>query len=327
MKDTAFDKLIDRYLKDRLTAEEKQKVEAWLDQLAINPAELQLSEAEKAEAQKKIYQQLCNKIAEDEKPVQQPFIIRLKPFLKVAACIAFFSVLIWGLHNQLKTLFNSEHYTVISNSKGHITKSILADGTLVWLKGNSKLYFPIRFLGNMRTVTLEGEALFEVAKDVKHPFIIHCGALTTKVLGTSFNIKQNQNETEVAVLTGRVFLSSKNPQSVTLLPFQKGLYQEHEKTLVKEAQPTLQVEALTAGTEYNMLFNDVRLTEVLKRIGQKFEVNIEVENQELNNMLVTADLTDQSLLNTLSMICEALNLNYQLDEQHDLISKKQKPIK
>jgi ferric-dicitrate binding protein FerR (iron transport regulator) len=73
-----------------------------------------------------------------------------------------------------------------------------------------------------------------------------------------------------------------------------------------------------------MLFYDARLAEVLKRIEKKFEVTIEVKDTVLNNQLVTADFTDQSLTNTLDMIDEALNLTYDQNGQTILLIKKQK---
>jgi len=180
----------------------------------------------------------------------------------------------------------------------------------------------VRFKDSLREVGLEDEALFEVAKDAAHPFVIHCGTLTTRVLGTSFNIRQNHDQTEVDVLTGRVYLSSENTNAIALLPYQKGLYYRHKKTLVKEARPALQIADLTKGTEYDMLFNDVPLAEVVQRIEDKFEVNIKVEGRELNSELVTADFTDQSLNNTLNMVCEALGLGYGFNGQLILLKKK-----
>ncbi len=207
MKDTEFDELIDRYLKGQLNATEKQKVDEWLDQLAENkPAEL--SQIEQANAADRIYRQIEEKLKVELVVQPKTLMLKLRPLLKVAACIAVFIVLFLGFRNPLKVLFNIDQIKLVSNTKGHITKSILADGTIVWLKGNSKLHFPVRFKDSLRVVDLSGEALFEVAKDARHPFIIHCGALTTRVLGTSFNIKQNKEQTEVAVLTGRVFLKA-----------------------------------------------------------------------------------------------------------------------
>ncbi len=50
----------------------------------------------------------------------------------------------------------------------------------------SLLRYPTSFIGEKREVFLEGEAFFEVAKDAKHPFIVHTNRHSVEVLGTSF---------------------------------------------------------------------------------------------------------------------------------------------
>lgn len=322
MKNPEFDRLIERYLNGKLKPEEKQKVEKWLDELAKDKAFDLLSEVEKLDSENRISNRLAERINFAENKVNSALIVRLKPLLKIASCIALFGMLLFGFRVKIKELFNIQQIASVVNSKGHITKSILSDGSIVWLKGNSKLNFPIKFRGDLRNVDLEGEALFEVAKDAAHPFIIHCGTLTTKVLGTSFNIKHTRNQIEVNVLTGRVFLSSKNSGALTLHPHQKAVYSELKKTLIKGAQPAFEVAALTKGTEYNMYFNDARVGDVLQRIEKKFEVGISVKDSKLNNSLITADFTDQSLVNTLNMMSGALSVDYEIDGQSIVLKNK-----
>ena len=322
MRNTEFNKLIDRYLKNELRSEEKQKVENWLDYLADENAFDQLSDAEKLESENKIYDQLAKRIKLPAEAAKPALIVQLKPLLKIASSVALFGILLCCFRVKLKEVFNINQTASVVNVKGHITKSILSDGSIVWLKGNSKLYFPLKFGGDLRKVDLEGEALFEVAKDAAHPFVIHCGTLTTRVLGTSFNIKRTRNQVEVNVLTGRVFLSSKSYGAVTLHPHQKAVYSELKKTIVKGVQPALEVAAITKGTEYNMYFNDARVGDVLQRIEKKFEVAISVKDSKLNNSLITADFTDQSLVNTMNIMSEALNLDFEIDGQSVVLKNK-----
>ena len=84
----------------------------------------------------------------------------------------------------------------------HLT---LADGTQVWLNAESRLEFPDRFNGNTREVRLQGEAYFEVKKDAKRPFIVHTDYLTTRVLGTSFDVRAySRKDASVTLVSGRV---------------------------------------------------------------------------------------------------------------------------
>jgi ferric-dicitrate binding protein FerR (iron transport regulator) len=302
--------------------EEKFKVEEWLRQITDVSAFGNLTETEKDASQNKTYADLMNRIGPVDSSKRSSVIVSMRPWLKVASCIVLLGIVVFAFSNQLKDVFNIQRYTSVANSTGHITKSILSDGTIVWLKGNSKLSYPVKFQGNLRNVDLEGEALFEVAKDAAHPFIIHCGGLTTRVLGTSFNIKHTHNKIEVNVLTGRVFLSSANAAAITLHPHQMAVFSESKKTIMQEAHPVLEVASLTRGTEYEMFFNDATVADVLQRVEKKFEVKINCENSKLSNIRITADFTDQSLVNTMNMICEALNLDYKINERSVTVTDK-----
>src|SRR5688500_15876627 len=66
---------------------------------------------------------------------------------------------------------------------------LLPDSTQVWLNVASTLEFPETFRSGVREVWLVGEAFFDVNHAEDIPFIIHTGNVTTRVLGTAFNVK------------------------------------------------------------------------------------------------------------------------------------------
>jgi ferric-dicitrate binding protein FerR (iron transport regulator) len=68
-------------------------------------------------------------------------------------------------------------------------KFILKDGSAVWLNKHSKLMLPENFNRRTRSVSIEGEAYFEVANNAEFPFIISTGNTFIKVIGTAFNVK------------------------------------------------------------------------------------------------------------------------------------------
>jgi transmembrane sensor len=61
-----------------------------------------------------------------------------------------------------------------SNPAGKRSFLLLADGTKIHLNAASKISYPEIFEENLRSVKLEGEAFFEVAKDGR-PFIVSVG--------------------------------------------------------------------------------------------------------------------------------------------------------
>jgi len=312
MEAKEFDKLIDRYLQDELSDTEKGKVEDWLQHITNHHAADLLTAAEQEDRGKRIFTALNQQIRYSKPKLS--LVKRMQPVLRIAASLMIICSLIFIFRTRLKEVFNIDQIASVTNSGKHITKTILSDGSIVWLKGNSKLIYPRKFRGGLRNVDLEGEALFEIAKDPAHPFIIKCAGLVTKVLGTSFNIKHSSKNIEINVLTGKVFLSSGRIRALTLQPYQKAVYSEVKKTIMKDKDPVFEVAALIKGTEYNMLFNDARVGDVVHRIEKKFEVNIAVKKPKLMSSRITADFTDQSLLNTMTLMSEALNLNFKIDE-------------
>lgn len=86
----------------------------------------------------------------------------------------------------------------------------LPDGTLVKLNAGSMISYPRQFADSIREVELRGEAFFEVVKNKEAPFVVHTGAVTTRVLGTAFNVRAYPEKSEVlvAVVEGKVKVKS-----------------------------------------------------------------------------------------------------------------------
>lgn len=78
---------------------------------------------------------------------------------------------------------------LVATQNGSRTKTLLPDGTTVWLNAGSKIYFDNDFAGATREVKLEGEAYFDVTKNPNRPFIVHAGGINIRVLGTVFNVR------------------------------------------------------------------------------------------------------------------------------------------
>jgi transmembrane sensor len=67
----------------------------------------------------------------------------------------------------------------------------------------------VEFSNNERRVELlEGQALFQVAKDKSRPFIVASGEATVRAVGTQFDVYRKDSGTTVTVLEGRVAVYS-----------------------------------------------------------------------------------------------------------------------
>jgi ferric-dicitrate binding protein FerR (iron transport regulator) len=157
--------------------------------------------------------------------------------------------------------------------KGERKKVRLPDSTLVWLAPCSELKYPEQFEGDQRIVQLSGEAFFEVTSDAQHPFIIHTQSLTTKVLGTAFNIHAYPEDTLITVtlLNGSVVLNDKQH----LMPMQKGFFGKNSGTLsyIDDPDAALMLQRREGELEYN----NVKLGLIMKDLERLFNVTITIE--------------------------------------------------
>lgn len=94
------------------------------------------------------------------------------------------------------------HHTMV----GERESIRLADGTLVELNTNSLIQ--VRYSASAREVRLmQGEAYFDVARDVSRPFSVFAGKGVVTALGTAFTVRMREEEVDVMVSTGHVSLA------------------------------------------------------------------------------------------------------------------------
>jgi ferric-dicitrate binding protein FerR (iron transport regulator) len=311
MQKTDFDLLMERYVTGKVSEQERVKIEAWLDAIgAEDNTELEMSEEEEARVFRKLTDSLTT--VEDMAALKPKRKIRPDQWMiRIAASLVILSLVsyvVWYYaaprENQLEVV-----------SKNGVEKIILNDGSLVWLRGESKVMYYEKPDERARYTTFEGEALFEVAKDESHPFIVQCGDVKVKVLGTSFSIKTGVEQVELTVLTGKVNLSSSaNTEGIDLLPQEKIIYKsngEFEKLATNQQEIT----SITVNTDYNMQFTNTGMGEVVDRLESKFNVSIKLSDKRIRNCKITMDFTDQSLTKSLQLITEVLDVTYSVQDK------------
>jgi ferric-dicitrate binding protein FerR (iron transport regulator) len=307
MDKSDFDRLLERYLNNEVTEQERKKIEVWLDVAKTQAAgDTELSK----EAEDRLFRKITGNLDDVDQIVTLARPRKRADFsrwvLRIAASLLVLAAIGYGVRYVLHESEKTEQ--VAAGTR--VDKLILGDGSLVWLRGGSKLVYYEKPDEGIRYSELQGEALFEVAKDPARPFIIQCGAVRLRVLGTSFSVKTGEDQLELKVLTGRVNLSAeKNDLTVDVAPneqviYRGGLIEKH--TLTKEI-----VAAVIENTEYDMEFANVPMEEVFRKIERKFDVRVRFANPGIGSCRITADLTDQSLESTLQMVTEVLNVKYQ----------------
>jgi ferric-dicitrate binding protein FerR (iron transport regulator) len=126
--------------------------------------------------------------------------------LSGVAAILFLAIAGWmysSLENETKPDVTKQNLVAENGSR---TRTILPDGSTVWLNAGSHISFNKDFSGTTREITLDGEAYFDVVKQPQRPFIVHVAGYDIRVLGTAFNVKSyNTDKTvETTLIRGLV---------------------------------------------------------------------------------------------------------------------------
>ncbi len=162
-----------------------------------------------------------------------PINLRINRVIRMAAML----IILFGVSFLLKTIvFDSKQLIVSGNDLNPNEPYQLADGSLVYLNGNSEISFSKKFGSKNRKISLKGEAFFEVQRNKDIPFSITTYKTTTQVLGTSFNVYSDQSEqVRVSVVSGVVeFFTDKRESLVRLKAGEQGTYNPGLASVEKE---------------------------------------------------------------------------------------------
>ncbi|PUV21780.1 MULTISPECIES: FecR family protein [Sphingobacterium] len=171
-----------------------------------------------------------------------------------------------------KDIDDDTGYHILSTTKGETYRIKLPDGTQVWLNAASALKYPIRFaLKGKREVELTGEAYFEVAKDTRHPFVVHTAGQQIEVLGTHFNVNSYSDEPALrtTLLEGRVEVSSHH-QKLRLLPGQQSSLSSNGVLKLQQVDTA----PIVAWINHEFMFDDDGIESVMRKIARWYKVDV-----------------------------------------------------
>lgn len=167
-------------------------------------------------------------------------------------------------------------YNIISTPRGGQYQVELPDGSKVWLNAASSLRYPAAFAGENRKVELSGEAYFEIAKDLHHPFVIDVHGEEVKVLGTNFNIMAYENEpvSKTTLIDGSILVhaASKGGSSVLLRPGQQVTWDDDK---VLSAASVADVEQVLAWKNGQFRFSNDNIELIMRQVSRWYDVDVE----------------------------------------------------
>lgn len=249
-----------------------------------------------------------------EAKVQQVKVVSMRnrlSWLKIAISLIFIAACAWIW------LTRFANPTLQIESKAAIRIDTLSDGTVVTLNKNTRFDHPEKFTGDRRLVNLvSGEAFFNVAHNKAKPFIIAAGKASIKVVGTSFNVKNQNGKVEIIVETGLVQVTNGvNILMILLKPGDVAVFDPQTGKFIKQHTPD---NLYKYYRDKNLVFKNIPLVRLVAVLNEAYGANIIIGRKELNNMQIAGSFNiDENLDMKLNVI--AIVLNITVEKKQDRI--------
>lgn len=342
-----IENLLLKYREGKCTPAEKDRIHAWYEQVQSGMPQTELSDSEKSVLKTRMWNAIQHERKAPEKTrtfVLRPMTIRM--LASIAAVLIVALSLFYFFSDKPSSgrlvggtlLLEANHGDLISkaNNTNRPMRIQLSDSSKVTLAPGAGLTYPRQFSTGKREVQLKGDAFFDITKDSRRPFFVYSGKLVTRVLGTSFWVKEagEARQMQVEVVCGKVsvfenesigpeepFSQGKHQfnKGVILTPNQRVTYFEESGHLMTSLvdKPVL----LTAHAELPpAIYKNMAMPEIFQRLEDAYGVDIVVSGEAVNECTFTGDLTNMSLFDQLDLICQSNDGFYQVQGTRILVS-------
>jgi transmembrane sensor len=300
-----MDDLLVKHLLRETTPEETRTVEEWLaaapdnrhyyeqlqliweKSLRLTPSTLMETEDDTEDAWQSLRKRL-------HKPARPKPVIPLPWAAAIAAAILLplLLVIFWPASQKTQTLI----------AANNIVNDTLPDGTTVILNKHSTLTRSRKF--RQRTVGLQGEAFFQVAKDKEHPFELASNGITITVLGTSFNVRTDSASTDITVETGRIRVANLR-DSITVDAGESISLNTKDQNLQKHLTPA----AIHNYYHPNIFqFQETPLPQLVETLQDAYNTRIILGDSALNSYKFTGTFRNESLVRIVKVVAKSLQL-------------------
>ncbi|GAA4299768.1 FecR family protein [Compostibacter hankyongensis] len=210
-------------------------------------------------------------------------------------------------------------YTVVQTGRGEYRSVWLPDSSHVWLNAESRLRYSVGLTGKGREVFLQGEAFFDIRKDDEHPFSVRTGGLITRVLGTSFDIKNydSENDLVVTVVSGKIAVARDAGSAVAVREDHRMLVEADQKAVYDKSGNHLVKATVDDASDYaawrenQLVFDNTPMDLAVKAIERMYNVRISIDSPELYRCSLYGRYKDLSVKELLNVICTIANAKFE----------------
>ncbi len=260
-------------------------------------------------------------VIEKNKTKSKSKIKYLSIFSKVAAAviIGFFI----GFYMISKNTYQEPASYAFHSPNGSVSDMVLPDGSIIFLNSGSTLKYSIDGKKDIREVSLNGEAWFDVAKNKEKPFIVHTSSYDVNVTGTKFNVKAYNSDNKIITTLeeGKVIIQSTEScrltENITLKAGEQVVLDKDSRELTIK---TVKTKWFTSWKDNKLIFVNMNMDEFIVILERKYGVDIEIENKAILDLHVDCTIKNESIIEILEVIKKTLPVNYKIVGQKIVIS-------
>jgi transmembrane sensor len=230
--------------------------------------------------------------------------------------LAYAAVITGFIAISLIWLFVPTSTSEIFTSRGETRTVTLPDSSRVRINAESTLLYDVSDWDEERKVVLSGEAFFEVTKS-SVPFVVESDQALVKVLGTSFNVKTRNSETEVLCSSGKVRVSKTDQSSAAFLT--KGLGVKVNSETVSQIF-SIHENQLPGWLTGELRFNQTPISEVFDELERYFGKSIQFTRPN-GKLTFTGRFAKPKLDVVLMTICRSAGLTYSVKSDSTIVVK------
>ena len=191
-------------------------------------------------------------------------------------------------------------------AKGAKEEHLLPDGSKVYVNADSRIAYNKLSWIISRSVSLEGEAFFEV--EAGSTFTVSTPLGQTQVLGTSFNVYSRDADYRVECLSGKVRVTYTGVQLETILTPGKGTsFNKIEG--VNEFE--IDIDQRADWRQGEFYFDNESLKYVISTFSRQYGVEVRM-SESLYEITYSGYFDDKNLDVALKLICDPLDLKYKI---------------
>jgi len=199
---------------------------------------------------------------------------------------------------------NPEWITV-STLPGCVKDVYLPDSSLISLAGNSQIkYDAKKYRKEERAIQMNGKAFFQVQRDPARPFSVNTRQARVVVLGTSFQLNEENDQTTLHVATGKVqFIAENSNESSILTAGMSASYSMNKESITLSSEE--ESNYLSWKTK-QLSFHETALDRVIEDISNCYQVRI-MNQTNTSGVRLTATFNDLPLEEVLLIINQTLD--------------------